>query len=91
MFGYSSRDFLKSILPSIVNGSIVAYNYFAICKNLFSCKVKTYVDRHHFNVTDASSSIQRQPNVYITSTSIQLPLNDTNVDMTPTQHRYYVS
>ena len=54
-------------LPSIVSGSIDAFNYFAVCKNLFRCKEKTSI--RQFKIYITSTSIRRQLNVYISPTS----------------------
>ena len=45
MFGWKSCDFLKYILwPNMIGSGWLYIIIFAICKNLFCCKVKTYID-----------------------------------------------
>ena len=54
--------------------AFLSITIFAICKNLFSCKVKMYVDTTSISVDIVSSSIC-QLNVNITSASKRRQLN----------------
>ena len=45
MFGWASCDFSKyNFWPNMISSGWLYINIFAICKNLFCCKVKTYID-----------------------------------------------